>query len=240
MSRSCRAARLLIFAGAMASAAPAAYAQAAFNLGGGVYRANVTSLRDMPFRTVVRQQYDFSCGSAALATLLHYHYGLTINEAKVFQAMYAAGDQAKIQRVGFSMLDMKNYLKTQGFESNGYRRKVSDLKDVGQPAIALIRVGTYRHFVVVKGVRADKVLVGDPAQGMKVFPIGEFERAWNGILFMIDPAPGKGGAFNKNEEWASLVHGPLDALDDRSLASMTRDLPPLYQVNVGREFPGTP
>jgi predicted double-glycine peptidase len=138
------------------------------------------------------------------------------------------------------MLDMKNYLKTQGFEANGYRRNVSDLRDIEQPAIALIRVGAYRHFVVVKGVRADKVLVGDPAQGVKVFPISDFERAWNGILFMIDAAPGQSGALKRTEEWASLLHGPFEALDDRSLAAMTRDLPPLYQVTVGHEFPGAP
>ncbi len=82
--------RILFAAAALATAAPAAHAQAVFNIGGGVYQARVTSLRDMPFRTVVRQQFDFSCGSAALATLLHYHYGLPVNEAAVFQAMYAA------------------------------------------------------------------------------------------------------------------------------------------------------
>jgi predicted double-glycine peptidase len=231
---------VLILSAAATLAASAAHSQAAFNLGAAFYRAPVTSLRDMPFRTVVRQQYDFSCGSAALATLLHYHYGLPVNEGAVFQAMYAVGDQPKIQRVGFSMLDMKNYLKTQGFEANGYRRKASELRDMSQPAIALIRVGSYRHFVVVKGVRADKVLVGDPAQGVKVFPLAEFERAWNGILFVIDEAPGRSAAFNKKEEWAALLHGPFDALDDRDLAAMTRDLPPLYQITVGREFPGTP
>lgn len=231
--------RILIAAAALA-AAPAAHPQASFNLGSGLYQAPVTSMRDMPFRTVVRQQYDFSCGSAALATLLHYHYGLAVNEGAVFQAMYASGDQAKIQRVGFSMLDMKNYLKSQGFESNGYRRKASDLRAMTQPGIALIRVGSYRHFVVVKGVRADKVLVGDPAQGMKAFSMGEFERAWNGILFTIDSAPGRTGAFNKAEEWTALQHGPFEAIDDRNLAAMTRNLPPLYQITVGRVFPGTP
>jgi predicted double-glycine peptidase len=232
--------RTLFAAAALATAATAAHSQASFNLGSGLYQAPVTSMRDMPFRTVVRQQYDFSCGSAALATLLHYHYGLPVNEGSVFQAMYANGDQAKIQRVGFSMLDMKNYLKSKGFEANGYRRKASDLRDMTQPGIALIRIGSYRHFVVVKGVRADKVLVGDPAQGMKVFPIAEFERAWNGILFTIDAAPGRTGAFNKAEEWTSLQHGPFEALDDRNLAALTRNLPPLYQITVGRVFPGTP
>ncbi len=40
--------------------------------GSGPYRVGVISYRDLPFQTVVRQQYDFSCGSASLATLLRY------------------------------------------------------------------------------------------------------------------------------------------------------------------------
>jgi len=204
----------------------------------GGFTAQVVSVKEARFTTTQRQKYDFSCGSAALATLLRHHYGRPVSEAVVFQAMYAAGDQEKIRRVGFSMLDMKNYLKAQGLEANGYRRKPSELAEMTIPAIALIRVGSYRHFVVVKGLRADKVLVGDPALGLKAYPLAEFEQAWNGILFTIDAAPGAHGVFNRTEEWVSLQHGPFDALDDRSLASMTRELPPLYQVTVGHEGPG--
>ena len=56
-------------------------------------RVSVVSYRDIPFRTVVRQRYDFSCGSAALATLLRYHYDREVGEEQIFRAMYAAGDQ---------------------------------------------------------------------------------------------------------------------------------------------------
>lgn len=65
-------------------------------------RISVVSYRDIPFRTVVRQRYDFSCGSAALATLLRYHYDREVGEEQIFRAMYAAGDQDTIRRVGFS------------------------------------------------------------------------------------------------------------------------------------------
>ncbi|WP_204283799.1 C39 family peptidase, partial [Klebsiella pneumoniae] len=67
------------------------------------------------FRTVVRQQYDYSCGSAAVATLLRYHYGRPTVESDVFSAMWRSGDQAQIKRAGFSMLDMKRYLDSQGY-----------------------------------------------------------------------------------------------------------------------------
>ena len=74
---------------------------------GGGYSVPVTSLKEARFRATVRQQYDFSCGSAAVATLLTYQYGMPVDEAEVFEHMYATGDQARIRAEGFSLLDMR-------------------------------------------------------------------------------------------------------------------------------------
>src|SRR5215470_19450925 len=63
------------------------------------------------FETVVKQRYDFSCGSAALATLLTFHYGRAVSEEQVFDAMWSVGDKANIRAKGFSLLDMKLYLQ---------------------------------------------------------------------------------------------------------------------------------
>ena len=49
------------------------------------YRVRVVSLKQARFKTTIQQQYDFSCGSAAVATLLTYQYGYKINEETVFQ-----------------------------------------------------------------------------------------------------------------------------------------------------------
>ena len=70
----------------------------------------VTSMLGRRFETVVRQQFDFSCGSAALATLLRYHYEDPQNEQTVFLGMFQDGDQAQIRKLGFSLLDMNRYL----------------------------------------------------------------------------------------------------------------------------------
>lgn len=213
-----------------------ARAQAFFNTAVGTFAAPVVSLRDMPFRTVVRQQYDYSCGSAALATLLHHHYGRPVGEAEIFKAMYAAGDQAKIRRVGFSLLDMKNYLKSVGLTADGYRENLEILRTHKAPAIAVINVGNYRHFVVVKGVQGGKVLVGDPALGLKAYTLAEFAKVWNGVVFMIHPTAAE-GAFNSATEWESLPTARLDPLDDTSLASFTRELPPIYQLYATQRLP---
>ncbi|HVI30575.1 C39 family peptidase [Phenylobacterium sp.] len=219
----------LIAALTVSATAPPCLAQADFNSSVGVFAATVTSLRDMPFRTVVRQQYDYSCGSAAVATLLRHHYGRPVDEAQVFRAMYAVGDQANIRRSGFSLLDMKTYLAARGLPADGFRETIDQLAARQAPAIVMIRIKGYRHFVVVKGVRQGQVLVGDPARGLSAYPARDFARIWNGVTFVIHPgaAPGR---FNAPAEWDSLPRPPLRRLDDTSLASFTRELPPLYQI----------
>jgi predicted double-glycine peptidase len=236
MSRLPRQIAICAAVGACMASWPA-QAQMSFNLGGDAFSARVTSMRDMPFRTVIRQQYDYSCGSAALATLLHHHHGRAVGEADVFRAMYAGGDQEKIRKVGFSLLDMKKYVGGLGLKGDGYRRSVRDLEKLEAPAIALINVANYRHFVVIKGMRGDKVLVGDPARGLKIYTVAEFEKVWNGVVFIVQPA-GTQVAYNRAEEWGHFGAGPFDPLDDTSLSTFTRDLPSFGQILALRDGGG--
>jgi predicted double-glycine peptidase len=225
------AAGLLAATGLAVGAAGAAQAQVTYTDGMATYRVPVATFRDTPFRTVVRQQYDFSCGSAALATLLHYHYGEPVTEADVFRAMWADGNKAKIRKVGFSLMDMKRYLDTRSFRAEGYRINVGQLTQMKAPAIAIIRVGDYRHFVVIKGAKDGKVLVGDPALGLRTYSDDEFAKMWNGVVFLIRSGPTQKAVFNRPEEWSVWPEAPMDGDSlDSSVSSATRALPPVYQV----------
>ena len=62
----------------------------------GVSNVAAASIKEKKFHQVVRQQYDFSCGSAALATLMTYHYEQAIDEQTAFDIMYENGDKEKI------------------------------------------------------------------------------------------------------------------------------------------------
>ncbi len=115
----------------------------------------------------VKQEHDFSCGSAALATLLTYHYDDPVTEETVFKAMFARGNKEKIEREGFSLLDMKRYLEANGYYSDGYVTNLGKVAKVGKPVIVLINNGGYLHFVVIKGIDGEKVLIGDPATGAR-------------------------------------------------------------------------
>ena len=176
----------------------------------GDYAVPVTSVEDKRFTGVVRQRYDFSCGSAALATLLRFHYDLDVREEVAFRGMWARGDQAQIRRLGFSLLDMKRWLTSRGLSADGYKVPLQKVAETGVPGIALIAVKEYRHFVVVKGVSAHEVLIGDPSSGLTVMPRAEFERAWNGVYFVLsDDQPLGKSRFNQRSQWVALARAPL-------------------------------
>lgn len=175
----------------------------------GAYKVPVTSLKEGRFAAMVRQQYDFSCGAAAVSSLLTYHYRFPVNEQGVFEAMFALGDAEKIKREGFSLLDMKRYLEAHGFEANGYHATIDKLVGVGVPAIALINERGYNHFVVIKGVRDERMLIGDPSGGTKMMPRSKFESVWvNGILFVITNRKDL-AAFNTAADWRVAAQAPV-------------------------------
>lgn len=190
---------------------------------GGSYQMDVTSIKEARFRKVIKQQYDFSCGSAALATLLSYHYDTPVGEQEVFVSMYEAGDEEKIRTEGFSLLDMKTYLERQDFQANGYRVSLDKLMEIGVPGVVLINTQGYYHFVVVKGLRNNEILVGDPALGAKIYNRAEFEKMWNGIVFVItDRLDVAKRTFNDKREWLVRHKAPFgSALNRHGLASFT-------------------
>ncbi len=176
----------------------------------GNFALPIRSVVDQKFTAVIRQQYDFSCGSAALATLLRYHYDFAVGEDDAFRGMWAKGDTTQIRRVGFSLLDMKRWLASHGLTADGYKVPLDKVARTGVPGIALISIKNYRHFVVVKGIHDGRVLLGDPSTGITIMPQAEFEKAWNGIYFVLSNDQERAKArFNRANQWAAYQHAPI-------------------------------
>lgn len=181
-------------------------------VGGARFSVPATSLKEIRFRNTLRQQYDFSCGSAALATLLTYHYGHPVDEQQVFEQMFQLGDRAKIRREGFSLLDMKRFLAARGFQADGFQLPLQQLVSAGLPAIVLLNDKGYQHFVVIKGIAGERILVGDPASGARALTRQAFEAAWVGkLLFVVHGYPGA-ASFNAAAEWRAAPAAPLAAV----------------------------
>src|SRR5690606_5283590 len=79
-------------------------------------RGPVTSLLEMRRDRVVVQQWDLSCGAAALATLLNYQHGDAVSEREVARGLIQREEYLEqpllVQaRQGFSLLDLKRYVE---------------------------------------------------------------------------------------------------------------------------------
>jgi predicted double-glycine peptidase len=176
---------------------------------GGINVPGIESIRERAFSRTVHQQFDFSCGSAAVATLLTYQYGDPVTEQDVFQAMWDHGDQAKIRQDGFSLLDMKRYLDARGYQSNGYEVPIEKLIENSVPAVMLISDHGYNHFVVIKGLSKDRVLLGDPSAGARVMSRERFQEILvTPIVFVITDQRQR-ATFNGRTDWRTEPLAPL-------------------------------
>jgi len=167
----------------------------------------VRSLREIRQEKVVVQQWDTSCGAAALATLLKYQHALPVTEKQIAESMLRLSSPLKVKtRGGFSLLDLKRYADSQGLEGVGYMSlALDDLLDMA-PAIVPVVVRGYPHFVVVRGRAADDMLIADPAFGNRTMDVRSFEKAWQGgIAFIVKRRDGK-------EPPNELTERPTDTL----------------------------
>jgi len=200
-------------------AAPVSAQQSSFvvpSLPGGGFHVPMATMLDRRFYTVVRQRYDYSCGSAALATLLRYHYGIPVNEENAFTGMWEKGDQEAIRQNGFSLLDMKRYLEAHELSAEGFRVTLDQIAQTSVPGIALTVTKGYRHFVVIKGVTDQYVLAGDPSRGLIRYTREEFGEIWDGLFFVITTARETGKAsFNRPAQWATVGNVPLGGPQSR-------------------------
>ncbi len=163
---------------------------------------------------MVIQQWDISCGAAALATILTYEHGDPVTEKEVAAGMLRLTSAEVVrQRLGFSLLDLKRYAESRGFTADGYANlTLEDLTKFGPTIVPITLTRGLPHFVVFRGVEGDRVLVSDPAWGNRTMKAAQFETLWRGrIGFTVsrqDKAPPPNRLAAKPADfWASSVAG---------------------------------
>jgi predicted double-glycine peptidase len=134
--------------------------------------------------------------------------------------MFARGNQQRIQREGFSLLDMKLYLESLGYHANGFETSLDRLARVKVPAIVIINDHGYNHFVVVKGLRHGNVLLGDPAKGNRVVSRQAFDAMWENRIVFVITSRREGVAFNYSEDWRFMAAPLGEAVSRESLGAL--------------------
>jgi hypothetical protein len=191
---------------------------------GMMLRVQVESVRDQRFNDVVSQTLDYSCGAAAMATLLRYHYNDPVTEPEIVREMVLHGDREKIRREGFSLLDLKKYSQRRGYETKGFSISPETLERLAIPSITLVHTRGFSHFVVLKGARDGIVYLADPALGQRNLPIDEFVDEWEKVVFFV-AAKRSGDKPSPLEDLSSLAPAPMQMVEEFDLQSIGSRLP---------------
>lgn len=188
----------LFFSGAVPAGARAANIGIGSGIRVDVPTGSIKALRD---RHVVKQRFDYSCGAAALATILRYGFGEKVTERELLVQLFGllSDEEKKASRKeGFSLLDLQRVAVARGYRAQGFRLEAQYLGKLGGPVIVFIEPRGYRHFAVLRGVRGDRVYLADPSRGNIRMPMYTFLETWlqdggKGIIFVIEPKTGPPG-----------------------------------------------
>ena len=165
---------------------------------GGATEHRVRSLRALRDAGVVKQRFDYSCGAAALATLLTYGLNDPVGEDVLLRALLeplSADELAVRQQKGFSLLDLQLLAQQRGHKALGFRIAQSQLAKLSRPVIVFIKPQGYEHFAVFKGLHGDRVHLADPSQGNVRMPLYRFLEMWadaagSGVIFAVEASAG--------------------------------------------------
>tara|TARA_R110002073_G_scaffold25832_1_gene85078 strand:- start:25846 stop:26655 length:810 start_codon:yes stop_codon:yes gene_type:complete len=188
----------------------------------------VKPVSEFKYQNVVRQAYDYSCGSAALTTVLNGYLGRQLDERQIMEGLMRYGEYDKIvDRRGFSLLDMKRLSTALGHPSGGFRASIDDLKELDHPAIVPIHYSGFKHFVVLKKYQDGHVYVADPALGNISFTLKKFQEIWtDNVLFIVFP-----NGFEPQDS-LELTEWDLRLLDDRTINQLAYHEFPVFTLPI--------
>jgi uncharacterized protein len=147
--------------------------------------ANWKELRD---KNVVKQRFDYSCGSGALATLMQIGFGDQVSESKIIELILAhksPEEKQDIEKNGYSLLDLKRAAEQMGYVTAVYKLQLAHLRQMQGPVLIYIEHHGLKHFAVFKGIKGDRVYLADPARGNTRMSIYRFEPEWPGYILAI-------------------------------------------------------
>lgn len=194
------------------------------------------TLKEIRDRNVIKQDLDYSCGAAALATLMSYYFGDPTDEKEILglldEVMVDLSEAERIRKKqnGFSLLDLKKAAEKKGYKAAGFELPAKSLRNVSAPVLVYVHPMGYHHFAVLRGVSGDQVYLADPQRGNVTMSFARFAEEYGGVVFVLG-APGEENidfypaALGRSDDFAEpdperVIHR-IDQLIDSQLRTRT-------------------
>lgn len=150
--------------------------------------ARVADWKQLNQRNVVQAGFDYSCGSAALATLLNMQFGEKLTEADIIETLLQGKTQediSKIEQNGYSLAELKKAAEAKGYNVFILKVTLEDCYKLSGPVLIYFEPDSERHFAVLKYVRGGKAYLADPSRGNIKVSLYRLRDEWGGIIFAV-------------------------------------------------------
>jgi uncharacterized protein len=194
----------------------------------GVIRRPKTFL-DLKYAYTVRQKRDFTCGAAALATVLKFHYDMPVTEDMLLGMIaqrYSPQQLAQKAQLGLSLEDLIYVSEKLGFQAQAAQIAIPELEKLSGPVIIKITKNKNDHFVVLRKKTADLAYISDPIVGDVTMDNAEFKADFGGDILAVWPSYITGDYFSG----LSVIRDPISVnkqLEPLEVHSWTFDNAPL-------------
>ena len=122
-------------------------------------------------KNIVKQDLDYPCGVASIATILTEYYQRPTTEREVLTLL---AEEAK-QDWSASFADMQKILPSLGFRGVGIATSWEKLTQLKIPVLLYVKQRKQDHFTVISGVANDSVKLSDPSLGNRFLTRGQFK-----------------------------------------------------------------
>ena len=144
---------------------------------------------------MIRQEFDYSCGSSSLATILNFFFNEKITEKEVLdwvlekkglidkncennkKAKCKVKKLEELEEKDFklSFFDLAEFAKERGYKAVALALNLDELRKLKVPAVAFVKIRRNEHFTVYKGMDKKFVYLADPSFGNIKVRIGKFK-----------------------------------------------------------------
>jgi hypothetical protein len=155
-----------------------------------IVQLHVWSWQELKRRNVVMQNYDYSCGAAALATIFQYYWSDSVSEKDILKVLFKILTIEEIKdrtKKGMAISDLRRVSVEMGYLASIGTLTFDKLTESKVPLIVPIRINEFDHFVVYRGVAGGRVYLADPVRGNVRPTVAEFCGQWtkNAILVVV-------------------------------------------------------